>query len=177
MTDQLAKKVFAPHWPAGLVPGEPFRVYCDDDGQGERLWLSVFVQRDGDVVVGATDCREDEPYQSAGIRVRTFAGGGRNLRTHQALLWLARAIQLDNADNPRLVGKPPAEEGTGEAGTEVMARELYARFSTGTRGFKSRLPWSEAYEVNRDYWRGVAREVKAACAASGNPVGHETEER
>jgi len=114
MAEPLAKKVFAPHWPEGLDQ-KAHRVLCDDKGRLGLCWLSVMVGPDGDAYAMAYEGCDDngEPLRGSfekgeypanptpGIRVRTFPGGGRNMRTHQALLWLALAIKLDNEENGR----------------------------------------------------------------------------
>jgi len=100
---------FRPHWPAGLEPGETYVLPCDDN---RHACLRVTVGPDGDVWLGMEAQRVDtqtgrplerddpvlglDPLPS--LRNRTLAGGGRHLRTHQALLWLALAIKLDNAE-------------------------------------------------------------------------------
>jgi hypothetical protein len=100
-THGLEHRVYGPHWPSGLHRNEPYQLACDDvPGAG----LRVLISNDGDVWVqcheggSEQDDENERPYRDAGIRVRTWSGGGRHLRTHQALLWLARAIQLDAAD-------------------------------------------------------------------------------
>lgn len=93
------EKLFAPHWPEGLRPDQPYSVACDDErGSG----LRVIISKDGDAWVQCHEGagKELEDYRDAGIRVRTHIGGGHNMRTHQALLYLALAMQLDAADNP-----------------------------------------------------------------------------
>lgn len=114
--------VFAPHWPVGLDHQDAHRVVCDDKGRLGLCWLSVMVGPDGDAYAAMYQGCDDngEPLDGTfaagdypadpmpGIRVRTYAGGGRNHRTHQALLWLARAIQLDNEEN-RNPHQPPQE--------------------------------------------------------------------
>lgn len=94
-----AEQVFAPNWPEGLEAGKFHRVPCDDKGAGGGCWLQVMVApHDGDVYVSMQDWErmpEGKPNPLPSLRSRTAFGGGRNHRTHQALLWLARAIQLD----------------------------------------------------------------------------------
>ena len=67
-----------------------------DDTDGERTPehdLTVAIGPDGDCWVSAGGGRS--------IRFRTWAGGGMSLRTRQALMVLAEAIRLDNADRPQ----------------------------------------------------------------------------
>jgi len=80
------------NWPDGLEPRKAYEVLCDDGGS----FLQVFVADDGDVHVSMQDS-QPSPFPS--IRVRTLCGGGRHSRTRLALLWLAKAIQLDNQEN------------------------------------------------------------------------------
>jgi hypothetical protein len=97
-----------PHWPEGLLGETVYRVPCDDKGRSGGSWLQVFVAGDGDVHVSMQDWEDIREEGSApnpipSIRVRTYAGGGMNTRTRQALLWLADAIRRDMEDNPHQV--------------------------------------------------------------------------
>lgn len=96
--------VFEPSWPDGLKAREAYRVLCDDKGRDGGSWLKVIIADDGDVHVSTQEWEDikkggTKPSPFPSIRVRTFSGGGRNLRTRQALLWLAKAIQMDNQEN------------------------------------------------------------------------------
>jgi hypothetical protein len=96
--------VFAPYWPAGLKQDESYRILCDDKGRNGTSWLKVYLAPDGDahcVMMDWEDAPGGQPTPFPSIRIRTFMGGGRNHRTHQALLWLAQAIRLDNEENKR----------------------------------------------------------------------------
>jgi len=98
-------KVFKPNWPEGLVGETAYQVLCDDKGREGGSWMKVYISLDGDVHVAMQDWEDikehpdsrPDPFPS--IRVRTLFGGGRNMRTHQALLWLADAIRRDNEEN------------------------------------------------------------------------------
>lgn len=105
-------EVFRPHWPKGLEEGRLYQFNCDDDGRDGNAFFRVFVANDGDVHLcasrmlerGFVDKVSGEKLPTIfdnfpSIRCRTGAGGGRHRRTRQALLWLARAIQLDNQEN------------------------------------------------------------------------------
>jgi hypothetical protein len=97
----LHLKVFRPRWPDGLKSREFYEVPCDDKGRNGGTWLRVMVADDGDVHVSMQEWEripEGQPDPLPSIRIRTLAGGGRHGRTRQALLWLAKAIELDNAD-------------------------------------------------------------------------------
>lgn len=98
---------FEPHWPEGLETGVFYELPCDDDGHELQARMKVLVANDGDVHVSMSKYvpgrAGEKPERLAvlpSIRVRTLAGGGKNLRTLQALRWLAEAIRLDNEDNP-----------------------------------------------------------------------------
>lgn len=96
--------VFKPKFPDGLETMTVYEVPCDDKGRSGGSWLRVIVANDGDVHVSMQDWEEipeglPDPFPS--IRIRTLAGGGRNLRTRQALLWLADAIRRDALENAR----------------------------------------------------------------------------
>jgi hypothetical protein len=96
--DLLQHPVFKPHWPEGLEPSTCYEIECDDDGQLLDATMRVMVSEDGDVWVNMSKKRDEEGNlldHMPGIRVRTLHGGGRNMRTRQALLWLALAIKLD----------------------------------------------------------------------------------
>lgn len=93
--------VFAPFWPPGLKQNESYQVLCDDKGRNGTCWLQVYIAVDGDAHVMMYDCEEPDynvPSTLPTLRSRTVLGGGRNVRTHQALLWLAQAIRLDSMD-------------------------------------------------------------------------------
>lgn len=105
-------EVFRSHWPKGLEECRLYQFNCDDDGRDGTAFFRVFVANDGDVHLcasklverGFVDKVSGEKLPSIfdnfpSIRCRTGAGGGRHRRTRQALLWLARAIQLDNEEN------------------------------------------------------------------------------
>ena len=100
--------VFKAHWPEGVEAGKFYRVLCDDKGRLGGSWLQVLVAMDGDVHVSMQDWEEipeGKPTPFPSIRVRTLAGGGKNTRTRQALLWLAEAIRLDAEENgPHFLG-------------------------------------------------------------------------
>ena len=96
--------VFRPNWPEGVKPMTQYIFKCDDSGPRELHQLKLTIAEDGDVWVGMHNINLDgtssvdktNPFPS--VRCRTFAGGGRHCRTRQALLWLAKAIILDNAE-------------------------------------------------------------------------------
>ena len=91
--------VLRPHWPEGVIAGASYEVLCDDKGRKGGSWLRVMVSpADSDVHLMMQDWEQipdDKPNPLPSIRIRTRAGGGRNSRTRQALLWLAEAIRLD----------------------------------------------------------------------------------
>ncbi len=101
MAPKREPAAFTPTWPDGLEPGKVYRIPCDDKGRNGGSWLQVFVANDGDVHVAMQDWEEipeGRPNPIPSIRIRTWAGGGRFLRTRQALLWLADAIRRDRED-------------------------------------------------------------------------------
>lgn len=96
--------VFEPYWPDGLETRKMYRVMCDDKGRNGGSWLRVFIADDGDVHLTMQDWEHigkqgSLPNPIPSIRIRTLAGGGRNLRTRQGLLWLTEAIRMDNLEN------------------------------------------------------------------------------
>lgn len=70
------------------------RLHDDHDGTYEGK-ISVIVAPDGDIHVTI------DKRQGHALRFRMFGGGGMSLRTRTALLILAEAIRLDNADKPQ----------------------------------------------------------------------------
>lgn len=106
-----AESVFRANWPEGLEQGRLYQFNCDDDGRDGEAFFRVLVADDGDVHLcaskliepGFTDKVTGERLPSLyapvpSVRCRTGVGGGRHARTRQALLWLALAIKLDNAE-------------------------------------------------------------------------------
>lgn len=98
-------KVFRAAWPEGLEARKLYELYCDDDGARCDAKLRVIISEDGDVFVSMSAYHDVErtvdnlnPFPT--VRVRTGIGGGRNRRTRQALLWLAKAIELDTIESP-----------------------------------------------------------------------------
>lgn len=92
---------FQPHWPEGLKQNEVYEFLCDDKGRNRGSWIRIFIANDGDVhliMQDWEDIPDGQPSTVPSIRCRTFFGGGRHHRTHQALLMLAQAIRLDNEE-------------------------------------------------------------------------------
>ena len=96
----MTKEFHIDRWPPSLESDTIYQVSCDDTGRNGGSWLRVYISGvDGDVYVSMQeweDIPEGAPDPFPSIRIRTFAGGGRNTRTRQALLNLAEAIMLDN---------------------------------------------------------------------------------
>lgn len=118
----LDDEVFSPLFPPGLDPKREYVLPCDDKGRLGGSWLKVGIQPDGDAYVVMQDWEdpsEGQPNLIPTLRCRTFQGGGRHGRTHQALLWLARAIQLDNEEinRGREHSNPPAPAPQAKAGS------------------------------------------------------------
>jgi hypothetical protein len=102
---QKEPAVFQSVWPEGLQAMKRYELPCDDDGRLCDAKMAVLIDQQGDVYVsmsayhdGDRDSRNLNPFPV--VRVRTGIGGGRNRRTRQALLWLARAIELDTKESP-----------------------------------------------------------------------------
>ena len=67
----------------------------------------MLIDDQGDVYVSMQDWEEvpeGHPSPFPSVRIRTLAGGGRNTRTRQALLWLADAIRRDSEQAARAAG-------------------------------------------------------------------------
>jgi hypothetical protein len=86
-----------PLWPAELKTVHNGGTYArlQDDCEGEyhdpAQKLCVQFTPDGDAWVS---------IGRGGLRFRTYGGGGRSLRTRQALVILAEAIRLDELERP-----------------------------------------------------------------------------
>lgn len=96
-------QVFKAHWPEGLEHRKLYEFRCDDKGRGGNCWLRLIVAEDGDVHLSMMDWEDPQhpdskPSTLPTVRCRTLVGGGRHRRTRQALLWLAKAIELDNKE-------------------------------------------------------------------------------
>lgn len=83
------------------------RRHDDTDGKRDHEQdLTVMIGPDGDCWVEAGGGQM--------LRFRAWSGGGKSLRTRQALMILAEAIRLDNSDHPQSPntnGNRPAPEG------------------------------------------------------------------
>jgi hypothetical protein len=69
------------------------RIQDDHDGTFEGS-ICAFIGPDGDMWIGMD--------KQMAIRFRNWTGGGRSLRTHNALRILAEAIRLDNLEDPQI---------------------------------------------------------------------------
>ena len=88
-----------PFWINGLESNVLYQTE-DDDSPPNEAWLQIVFSNDGDAWVHKlADC----PMKS--IRKRTYAGGGKDLRTRQALMILAFAIKLDNDEREEYKAK------------------------------------------------------------------------
>ena len=106
--------IFAPYWPPELAPEDVCIALCDDKGRNGGTFVQVLTGNDGDMHVSMQDWEdipEGKPSLLPSARFRTWAGGGRNLRTRQALIWLALAIKMDNAERGLDPRGNPMEEG------------------------------------------------------------------
>jgi hypothetical protein len=93
LLDQLLD---TPFWPASLNASEAYHTKSDDNPRDEASHLSVVFSPDGDAWVEVQSFIDpDADIYTATHRFRTYLGGGRRLHIRNALLFLARAIQLD----------------------------------------------------------------------------------
>lgn len=109
LQDKSEPPVFRSQWPEGLQAGKGYIVACDDNGRECEAKLSVLISDDGDAWVSMSAYHDKErtaenlnPFPT--VRIRTGIGGGRNRRTRQAILWLAKAIELDSQDQSGCLG-------------------------------------------------------------------------
>jgi hypothetical protein len=100
---------FRAAWPEGLEAMKSYGVECDDEGMRCDANMSVMVDEQGDVYVSMHAYHDEDrtvrnlnPFPT--IRIRTGIGGGRNRRTRQALLWLAKAMELDAESDRGILG-------------------------------------------------------------------------
>jgi hypothetical protein len=95
----LDRLLDTPFWPDTLDSNEVYRTKSDDNPRCEESFLTVVFGNDGDAWVQVlSQIDPDADMYSTSHRFRTYAGGGRRLRIRNALLFLARAIQLDQAE-------------------------------------------------------------------------------
>ena len=78
-------------WISSLKPDYPYFVTNDDYAGRRHEGITVTIDSQGDAWISIND---EDAYCNA--RIRTFAGGGHNHRTRNALMILAEAIRLDN---------------------------------------------------------------------------------
>jgi len=95
LTKAIKRFLEEPYWIPELDSGEVYtRLHDDNDGTFTGI-LSVQFDRNGDAYI-ATDVGKLK-----NLRFRTSSGGGKSLRVKNALMILALAIKLDNAENPQ----------------------------------------------------------------------------
>ena len=80
-------------WIPTLKADHPYFVTNDDCDGKLHEGITVTIDSQGDAWITVNDKRA---FTSA--RIRTFAGGGHNHRTRNALMILAEAIRLDNEE-------------------------------------------------------------------------------
>ena len=91
---------FTPKWPEGLDRSAKHTIHCSEKTRGEQsASLSVIIIDNGDICLESIqrDYQVDT-FDRTEVWTRNALGGGVCPRTHQALLMLAKAIQLDNED-------------------------------------------------------------------------------
>ena len=93
ITMEIKKILESPFWIGGIESNVPYETHDDDSPDSEIALLQVVFSIDGDAWV--TKLTESSIKS---IRKRTHQGGGRDLRTRQALMILAYAMKLDKAN-------------------------------------------------------------------------------
>ena len=87
-----------PFWPNGLEAKELYQRFGDDD----QSFLRVVFSDDGDAWPSVFHLEMQHDQHTHGTpRYRTYFGDGQSLRTRAALLVLAKAIAMDNAERPQ----------------------------------------------------------------------------
>lgn len=101
IVQRIDKLLEMPFWLSTLETGEQYQRYEDDTPLG---YLAVLFGGDGDGYI--TVFHEQDPNdRHMSMRFRMpMIGGGQSPRVRNALLILARAIQLDNEDKPQQRG-------------------------------------------------------------------------
>jgi len=100
--DALLKQVF---WPTSLKSDTAY-TRKGDDTDGSNSHILVMFSRDSDGWIEVVPHLDPDAEQfSTSHRFRTSFGGGRSLHVRNALLMLARAVELDNKERP----DPPCE--------------------------------------------------------------------
>ena len=94
MNDKSVKKMLeTPFWNTNLETHAAYRRQHDDHDGQPKGGLMVMIDMMGDAYIST----DNHPW----LRFRTFGGGGGSQRTRTALMILAEAIRLDNADHPQ----------------------------------------------------------------------------
>lgn len=87
-------------WPDGLRTDTDYsRLHDDHDGEFTGRLHVGFISN-SDAIVSIEYERAGKVEVSEMLRFRNWAGGGRSLRTYNALVMLAEAIRLDQIENP-----------------------------------------------------------------------------
>lgn len=93
----------ATFWPTALKTDTVY-IRRSDDTEGADDTIRVSFSRDSDAWVEVLSMGDPDPEADSSFmglhRFRSYSGGGRSLRVRNALLFLARAIQLDNEETP-----------------------------------------------------------------------------
>lgn len=95
MDEKIKELLETPFWIPAIATNVSYESHDDDTPCDEVALLQVIFSADGDAWVNKMT---DPAYKS--IRKRTYAGGGKDLRTRTALMILAYAIKLDE-ENPK----------------------------------------------------------------------------
>jgi len=92
--DKIIKDILEnPFWIPGLESKTQYSTHDDDTPDSTVAILSIIFSDDGDAWVA----KWTDPSH-ASIRKRTHAGGGKDLRTRQAIMILAFAMKLDEEE-------------------------------------------------------------------------------
>ena len=89
----IKKALGEPYWLETLCTRVDYRRQHDDHDGQPKGGLMVMFDEMGDAYIST----DNHPW----LRFRTWGGGGRSLRTRNALMILAEAIRLDNKEHPQ----------------------------------------------------------------------------
>jgi len=91
MKEKIKEVLETPYWIPTLKSDKSYFIANDDCDGNSHEGITVTIDYQGDAWISVNG---KKGYETC--RIRTFAGGGHNHRTRNALMILAEAIRLDN---------------------------------------------------------------------------------
>lgn len=125
--------------------------------------LTVMLQRDGDVVVNVCKGETVQEWESATVEFCAGGGGGgRSMRTREALIALMVAMEADNAERPIAVADGGGAAADGVGASEREAFDEFAAFVT-EHNKEQPVPWPIAEMFVRQ-----CRAARSAAPVAGD---------